>query len=145
MTDLSLGDAQAILAAGLAHSRKSKFNPVAIAVLDARGALKAFAAEDGVSLKRAEIAHGKAYGALALGMGSRSLFKRAKEQPFFIAALGPVVGGSLVPVPGGVLIRDSRGALIGAVGVSGDSSENDETAASQAIIAVGMTPDCGED
>ena len=100
-----------------------------MAVLDARGALRALAAEDGTELKRAEIAIGKAHGALAMGLGSRTLFKRSEKQPHFMAAVTHAVGGSLIPVPGGVLISDGEGTLLGAVGVSGDTSDNDEIAA----------------
>lgn len=145
LADLPLAAAQRILATALDHARKNSFKPLAIAVLDSRGAMKAFAAEDGTSLKRGEVAHGKAYGALALGLGSRSIFKRAKEQPYFVAAISHVTGGALVPVPGGVLIRDSAGSLVGAVGISGDTSENDEAAAMMSIAAAGFTPDPGSD
>jgi uncharacterized protein GlcG (DUF336 family) len=144
MTALTLDKAQTILSAALAHAAKAGLKPLAVAVLDARGAEKAFAAQDGTSLKRAEVAHAKAYGALAMGMGSRALFKRAKEQPYFIAAVGPVVGGALVPVPGGVLIRDGA-ELVGAVGISGDTSDNDEAAALAGIAAAGLAGDPGAD
>ena len=99
------------------------------------------AAEDGTSLKRAEIAIGKAHGALAMGLGSRTLGKLAAERPHFMAAVTHAVGGSLIPVPGGVLIRDGAGALIGAVGISGDTSDNDETAAVAGIEAAGCKAD----
>ncbi len=143
MTELTQSAAQSIVAAALAHAREKKFMPLAVSVLDARGALKAFLAEDGTSLKRGEIAVGKAHGALALGMGSRSLMKRAADQPTFIAAMSHIVGGSLVPVPGGVLVRDAAGKLIGAVGISGDNSDNDEAAALAGIAAAGLTADPG--
>ena len=143
MTDLSLAAAQTIVAATLGYSAEAGFKPLAVYVLDARGAVRAVAMEDGCSLKRGEIAHAKAYGAVALGMGSRALFTRAQEQPYFIAAVGPVVGGALVPVPGGVLIRDAAGVLIGAVGVSGDTSDNDEAAAVAGILASGLVADAG--
>lgn len=142
MTDLTLPTAQTILTAALAKARELNLKPLAIVVLDSRGALKAALAEDGTSLKRMEVALGKAHGALALGLGSRSLFKRAKEQPFFLAAVGPLVGG-LVPVPGGVLIRDASGTTIGAVGISGDSSDNDEAVGIAGIVAAGLVPDPG--
>lgn len=145
MNELPLAAAQLIAATAQDHARKAGLKPLAIAVLDARGALKAFLAEDGTSLKRGEVAHGKAYGAIALGLGSRSLFKRAKEQDFFIAAVSHVVGGALVPVPGGVLIRNSEGVLVGAIGISGDTSENDEAAACAGIRAAGLVPDPGSD
>ncbi|MGR7994161.1 GlcG/HbpS family heme-binding protein [Xanthobacter sp. ZOL 2024] len=143
--DLSLDQAQVLIAAALAHGRAQAMNPLAICVLDVRGALKAFAAEDGSSLKRGEIARGKADGALALGIGSRSLFKRAKDQPFFISAAASAIGGSLVPVPGGVLVRDGAGQIIGVVGVSGDTSDNDEACAIAGIVAAGFTADPGVD
>src|SRR5205823_1376381 len=84
--------------------------------------------KDGTSLMRAEIAHGKAYGALAMGMGSRALFQRAQEQAYFVGAVNALAQGRLVPVPGGVLIQGD-GGLLGAVGVSGDTSDNDEICA----------------
>jgi uncharacterized protein GlcG (DUF336 family) len=113
-------------------------------VLDARGVLKAFAAQDGTSLRRAEIAQGKAHGALAFGIGSRALAKRAATSPHFIAAVTHAVGGSLIPVPGGVLIRDAGKQIIGAVGISGDNSDNDEAAAIAGITAAGLVADPGE-
>jgi len=143
MTDLTQSAAQSIVTAALAHAREKKFLPLAVSVLDARGALKAFLAEDGTSLKRGEIAIGKAHGALSLGMGSRALMKRAADQPTFIAAMSHIVGGSLVPVPGGVLIRDADGKIIGCVGISGDTSDNDEAAALAGIAAAGLTADPG--
>lgn len=142
---LNLKSAQTILATALDHCRKGNFKPMSVVVLDARGAVKASASEDGTSLKRFEVAHGKAFGALSLGMGSRSIFKRAKEQAFFVAAASHVAGGALVPVPGGVLIRDAAGEVIGAVGISGDTSENDEAAAGAGIAAAGLTADPGAD
>lgn len=145
MSNLSLTAAQTILSTALDHCRKGSFAPMAVVVLDARGAVKVAAAEDGTSLKRFEVAHGKAYGALSLGMGSRSIFKRAKEQAFFVAAASHVSGGALVPVPGGVLIRDAAGAVVGAVGISGDTSDNDEAAAGAGIAVAGFTADPGKD
>jgi uncharacterized protein GlcG (DUF336 family) len=112
-------------------------------VLDARGALKAFAAEDGTSLKRAEIANGKAHGTLAMGLGSRTLGKMAAERPHFVAAVTHAVGGMLVPVPGGVIVRDGTGDVVGAVGISGDTSDNDEAAAVAGIQAAGLKADPG--
>lgn len=144
MTKLTLQAAQTIVTAALSHARANTLNPLAVVVLDARGALKALAAEDGTSLKRADIARGKADGALALGMGSRALFKRAQDQPFFIAAATAAIGGSLIPVPGGVLIRDAGGELIGAVGISGDTSDNDEASALVGITAAGHVGDPGQ-
>lgn len=111
MPDLRLRAAQKILTTALKTAREKELKPVAVAVYDMRGALKAFGAEDGTSLRRGEIAMGKAYGALALGMGSRAIATRAVEQGYFVAAVTHAVGGSLVPVPGGVLIHDRNGGL----------------------------------
>jgi len=143
MTDLTLDAARKIVDAALAKGLDKKLNPLAVAVLDARGCMKAFAAQDGTSLKRGEIAHGKAYGALSLGMGSRAIFKRAQEQAYFIGAVNALVAGALVPVPGGVLILDANGSLLGAVGISGDTSDNDEACAVAGIEAAGFTANAG--
>ncbi len=139
---MDLSSAQKIIDGALAYAVEHKLKPLAIAVLDARGALKAYAAQDGTSLKRGEIALGKANGALAMGMGSRALFKRAEQQPFFIAAATAAIGGSLVPVPGGVLIK-SGGDLLGVIGISGDTSDNDEAAALAGIAAAGLAGETG--
>ena len=86
---------------------------------------------------------GKAYGALAMGVGSRALHKMATDRPYFVAAATHAVGGQLVPVPGGVLIKDAQGGILGAVGVSGDTSDNDEIAAAGGIEAAGLVFDAG--
>lgn len=143
MSAISLDQARTIVTAALGHAHAHNFQKLAIAVLDTRGAIKMFAAEDGTSLKRGEIAQGKASGALAMGMGSRALFNRAQQQPFFIAAVTHAVGGSMIPVPGGVLIKDAAGTLLGAVGISGDTSDNDEAAALAGIAAAGLVADPG--
>lgn len=142
MPALTLDHARMILDTALATGRDKGFKPLAVAVLDARGALKAFAAQDGTSLRRGEIARGKADGALALGVGSRALAKMAAERPAFVAAATHAVGGSLVPVPGGVLVM-SGGEVVGAVGVSGDLSDNDEVCAVAGIEAAGLTAETG--
>ncbi len=142
MPQLTLDHARTILDAALAKAVERGFKPLAVAVLDARGALKAFAAQDGTSLKRGEIARGKADGALAMGVGSRGLAKMAAERPSFVAAVTHAVGGSLVPVPGGVLVT-SGGDVIGAVGVSGDLSDHDEICAVAGIEAAGLEADPG--
>jgi uncharacterized protein GlcG (DUF336 family) len=140
---LTLAAAETILTAALAKARALALQPVAVVVLDARGALKCARVEDGTSLKRAEIAIGKAHGALALGMGTRAIHKRVEQQPYFIAAVSHVVGGSLIPVPGGVLIKDAGGQVLGAIGISGDTSDNDEAAAVAGIAAAGLVADTG--
>ena len=143
MSHLTLAQAQEIVTVALAHARTQKLGPMGVAVLDARGALKAFGAEDGTSLKRPEIAIGKAHAAISLGVGSRSLAKAAVDRPHFIAAVTHAAGGSFIPVPGGVLIRAADGEVIGAVGVTGDSSDNDEAAALAGIAATGLKADPG--
>ena len=123
-------------AAGKDHGLK----PLTVVVLDAGGHVISVEREDGASNNRFEIAYGKAYGALALGMGSRSLMARAEQQPYFITSAAAAVGGKLVPVPGGVLVKDAAGTVIGCVGVSGDTSDNDELAAISGIKSVSLVP-----
>jgi len=143
MSELTLEIARIIVDATLKAAREKSFKPLSVVVYDQRGAIKSALSEDGTSLKRAEIAMGKAYGALALGVGSRALHKMATERPYFVAAATHAVGGQLVPVPGGVLIKDGQGRILGAVGVSGDTSDNDEMAAAAGIEAAGLTFDGG--
>ena len=136
---LTLASAQSITNDALAAGAQHGFKPLTVVVLDAGGHVIAAARQDGASNNRFEIAQGKAYGALALGMGSRAIMERAEQQAYFIAAANAALGGRLIPVPGGVLVRDKDGTIMGAVGISGDSSDNDETAASTAIEAAGLT------
>lgn len=143
MADLSLDTARKILDAALAKVIEKKMKPMAITVLDARGCVKASLAQDGTSLMRGEIAYGKAYGALSLGIGSRAIFQRAQEQPYFVDAISTMTKGAMIPVPGGVLIMDASGALLGAVGISGDTSDNDEIAAIAGIEAAGLKANPG--
>jgi len=140
---LTLNTASSIVDAALAKSKELGLKPLAVAVFDERGCLRAFMAQDGTSLLRGDVAQGKAYGALALGMGSRAIFKRAQEQAFFVDAVNSLAQGKIIPVPGGVLMRDASGALIGAVGISGDTSDNDETCALAGIAAVGLSAETG--
>ena len=142
MADLTLDTARKILDAALAKGVEKKFKPLVVTILDARGAVKVTVAQDGTSLMRAEIAHGKAYGALALGMGSRALFQRAQEQAYFIDSVNTLAQGRLVPVPGGVLIMDGT-TLLRAAGVSGDTSDNDEICAVAGIEAAGLKANAG--
>jgi uncharacterized protein GlcG (DUF336 family) len=143
MTDLTLDVARKILDAALAKVIEKKLKPMVITVLDARGCVKATVAQDGTSLMRGEIAHGKAYGALALGMGSRAIFQRAQEQPYFVDAISTMTRGAMIPVPGGVLFHDASGALLGAIGISGDTSDNDEICAVAGIEAAGLKANAG--
>ena len=142
MTELTLDIARKILNAALAKGIEKKLKPLVVTVLDVRGCVKVTAAQDGTSLMRAEIAHGKAYGALAMGMGSRALFQRAQEQAYFIGAVNTLAQGRMVPVPGGVLIQDG-GTWLGAVGISGDTSDNDEACAIAGIEAAGLKANPG--
>jgi uncharacterized protein GlcG (DUF336 family) len=141
--DLTLDIARRLVDLSLAEARSLSLKPMAVIVLDSRGTLKAAAAEDGTSLLRNEVAHGKAYGALALGMGSRAIFNRAQEQAYFVDAVNTLARGALVPVPGGVLIQDGEGRLLGAIGLSGDTSDNDERCAVHAIAEVGLVASTG--
>ena len=142
MSELTLDVARKILDSALAKAVEEKLKPLVVTVLDARGCVKIAAAQDGTSLLRSEIAHGKAYGALAMGMGSRALFQRAQEQAYFIGAVNTLAQGRMVPVPGGVLIQ-SGGFLLGAVGISGDTSDNDEACAIAGIEAAGLKANAG--
>ncbi|HEY3147323.1 MAG TPA: heme-binding protein [Dongiaceae bacterium] len=143
MESVSLEAAAIIVDQALTKGRAMKFQPLAVAVLDPRGCLKAYKAEDGTSLMRFDIAFGKAWGALGLGFGTRELQRRAEWGVFF-NALQVMAEGKMVPVPGGVLIRNGAGLIVGAVGVSGDGSENDEMCAIQGIAAAGLKPDTGD-
>ncbi len=136
---VTLDTARTIVAAARAHGRSEGLKPLTVVVLDAGGHVVAAEREDGASIGRFEIAVGKAHGALSLGMGSRSIMARAEQQAYFITAVTAAVGGSLIPVPGGVLVRDADGALLGAVGVTGDTSDHDEAAAVAGIEAAGLT------
>ncbi|HBP58095.1 MAG TPA: glcg protein [Alphaproteobacteria bacterium] len=135
---ITLDQARKIVDASLAKGRELGLKPLSVIILDPRGAITAALSEDGVSQLRAKIAHGKANAAIGLGMGSRALMNRAEQQAYFIQAVNGAFGGDMVPVPGGVLIRDPGGALLGAVGISGDTYDNDEAAAIAGIEAAGL-------
>ncbi len=143
MSNLTLDQARQIVADARAKGRELGLKPLTVAVLDTAGNLKALEREDGASNMRSDIAIGKANGALAMGLGSRALFERAKVEPFFIQAMNELASGSLVPVPGGVLVKDTSGRILGAVGITGDISDNDEKAAVAAIEAAGLVADAG--
>lgn len=139
---MTLHTASQIVDAALAAGREHKFMPLVVAVLDAGGHLVAFKREDGAGILRFDIAFGKAYGALGMGFGSRELFNRTQANPTFMAALSTVAAGRLVPVPSGVLIVE-EGHVIGAVGISGDNSDNDEKCALAGVAAVGLEAKTG--
>jgi uncharacterized protein GlcG (DUF336 family) len=140
---IRLEQAKALVDASLVEARKLNLKPISVIVLDDRGALVAAASEDGVSAMRAKIAHGKANAAIALGLGTRALMNRAEQQAYFIQAMNGLAGGDFVPVPGGLLLRDASGNLLGAVGISGDTSDNDEAAALGAIATTDLVGETG--
>ncbi len=143
MAAITLNKARSIIRKALAEGRAEEMKPLVVCVLDAGGHLKAFEREDGAANMRFQVAHGKANGALGLGVGSRALKERADQQAYFVLAVNGAFDGGLVPVPGGVLVRDRRGAIIGAVGISGDTGDNDERAAIAGIEAAGYAADPG--
>lgn len=134
---LTLDHARTIIAATRAKGRDMGLKPLSVVVLDAGGHVLAFEREDGAAPGRFGIAQGKAYGAVMLGMAGRAQMARAEAQAYFMAAVNGVYGGKVVPVPGGVLVRRD-GVVIGAVGVTGDTSDNDADAAMAGIIAAGL-------
>jgi uncharacterized protein GlcG (DUF336 family) len=141
MAEITLRKARTIIKAALARARADGLKPLAVVVLDAGGHVRAAEREDGATPGRMPIAEAKAYGAVMLGVAGTALKARADSaggMAFVLAANG-VFGGRLVPVPGGVLVRDAKGALIGAVGVSGDVSEADAAAALAGITAAGLS------
>jgi len=140
---IDLDTARTVVAGARAYGRREGLRPLTVVVLDAGGHVVAAEREDGASIKRFEIAHGKAHGALALGMGSRAIMARAEQQPYFVVAAAAAVGGGLVPVPGGVLALDGSGTTIGAVGISGDTSDADEAACVAGLVAAGLSPVTG--
>lgn len=140
---LALSQASVIVDAVITAAERHGYQPMTCAVLDAGGHLVALKRTDGSGILRPEIAFAKAWGALGMGLPTRVLAQRAEAMPQFFAALGSVSGGRMMPVPGGVLIRES-GVIIGAVGVSGDLSDADEQCAVEGIEAAGLDADTGE-
>lgn len=137
----TLADANHIIAAAFTKASELGLKPIGTAVLDPGGHLVAFQRQDKASFLRFEIAFGKAFGALAIGAGSRSIARMAVERPHLILGVSGVSGGKIVPVPGGVLIR-RNGEIIGAVGVTGDTSDNDEICAVAGIEGIGFEAEC---
>ena len=140
---VTLAQASTIVDTALKKGREMKFQPLTVAVLDAGGHLVAFKREDKSGILRFDIAYGKAWGALGMGFGSRTLAERAANTPQFFNMLAAASGGRIVTNPGGVLIRDAGGNIIGAVGISGDTSDNDELCALAGIEAAGLKADPG--
>jgi len=142
---IDLAHATVVVDKALAQGRSLGLPPLTVAVLDGSGCLVCFKREDGSSLLRPEIAQAKAWGALGMGMGSRALAQRASVQPAFISAVNALAGGRLIPVPGGVLIRSSDKSIVGAVGITGATSDQDEACAVAGIEAAGFSADTGAD
>ena len=144
MQSLNLYKANLIVDKSLEKGRELGLAPLTVAVIDAGGHLKVLKREDGSSLLRPQIAMGKAWGVLGMGFGGRELARRAAKAPAFFNALSDLCEGKMVPVPGGVIIRDVSGEILGSVGISGDASEKDEICAVHGIQATGLTPDTGD-
>jgi uncharacterized protein GlcG (DUF336 family) len=134
---LTLESASTIADKTLAKARSSKFRPMCVAVLDDGGCLKVLKREDGASILRPQIAIGKAWGAVGMGESSRSISERLKERPAFLGALSTMSEGKVVPVAGGVLIM-SGNEIIGSVGVSGGTADEEEACAIEGIKAAGL-------
>jgi len=143
MSKLTLAQASQITDAALAEGRKRNLLPLTVVVLDAGGHVIALKREDGSSLLRPQVATAKAWGTLGMGFGGRELVRRAQANPVFFGTLTELAGGNMVPVPGGVLIRDAEKNIIGAVGISGDVSDADEACALAGIAAAGLVADAG--
>jgi uncharacterized protein GlcG (DUF336 family) len=137
MADITLGKARVIIRKALAKAREADFKPMAVVILDAGGAVKAFEREDDASPGRFAIAHAKAYGTIMLGVPGSKQTAMAVERPFFIGSVNGALDGKMVPVEGGVLVRDKRNKIVGAIGVSGDTSANDALVALAGIEAAG--------
>jgi uncharacterized protein GlcG (DUF336 family) len=138
MSSLTLAQANQIITAALAKSREAGYQPMGIAVLDQAGALKAFAREDGASMFRFEIAQAKAWGAVGMGVSSRALSDRAKGNPNFFVSLAATAHGKFLPQTGAVVIKDAAGQVIGAVGASGGSGDEDEAICIAGVTAAGL-------
>ncbi len=135
---ISLNKARTIVRKTMEKGREMELKPLSVIVLDAGGHVVAFERSDGCSPGRFGIAQGKAYGAIMLGMAGTAQMARAEQQAYFMASVNGVFGGQVVPVPGGILIQDKRGRTIGAVGVTGDTSDNDAAAGQAGVEAAGL-------
>jgi len=140
---VTLAQASTIVDTALKKARELNQMSQTVVVLDSGGHVVAAKREDGSGIIRFEVAVGKAYGALGMGWGSRTMMERAAQNPNFLSAIVGASGGRLVPNPGGVLIRDANNLIIGAVGISGDTADNDEIIAVIGIEAAGLKADPG--
>ncbi|MEX0698210.1 MAG: heme-binding protein [Acidimicrobiia bacterium] len=141
---ITLEQAELIIDGALAEGRRLGLGPLTVAVLDLGGHLVALKRSDGSEYLRPPIAIGKAWGSLGMGHAGRVLAERAAKMPVFFGALSDMSGGRMVPLPGGVLARNAEGTIIGAVGVSGDTADNDELAAIAGITGTGLQADYGQ-
>jgi uncharacterized protein GlcG (DUF336 family) len=140
---LTLAQASDIVDAALHQARELGLRPLTVTVLDAGGNPVVLKREDGCGILRPQIAHAKAWGAIGLGIGGGHVSRNAANDPVFFSALTAISGGRVASSRGGVLIRDSDNALLGAIGVSGDLPENDEKCATYAVASVGLVADAG--
>jgi len=139
MASISVNKSRLIIRKAMEKGREMALKPLSIVVLDDGGHVVAFERADGAAPGRFGIAHGKAYGSVMLGIAGQAQMARAEQQAYFMAAVNGVYGGQVIPVPGGILLRDKRGGVMGAVGVTGDTSDNDVIAAMAGIDAAGLT------
>lgn len=144
MNSITLSQADAIADRALLKGREMKFQPLTVAILDAGGHLKVLKRADDSSLLRPDIAIGKAWGVLGMGFGGRELARRAEKVPNFFIALNAMSGGRMVAVAGGALIRAKNGAILGSIGISGDTSDNDEICLIDAVESQGLSADTGD-
>jgi uncharacterized protein GlcG (DUF336 family) len=140
MSTLTLAQANQIIAAALAKSKEMGYKPMAVVVLDDAGHVKAVQREDGASMFRVDVATGKAWGAVGMGISSRVLAERAKENPAFMHTLAATAKGRFLPQPGAVVIRDAAGRILGAAGASGGTGDEDEVICMHGIKSIGLQP-----
>ena len=141
MAEMTLEQANLIVHEALGEARKMGIPPVTVVVVDSAGNLKCMQREDGASMFRFEVATGKAWASVGMGASSRVLAARAKDNPNFFVALAATAGGKFLPQPGGVLIRDGAGQIVGAAGASGGTGEEDEAVCAHGIRRAGLTAD----
>lgn len=144
MGSVLLEQADRIANEALKKGREMGFAPLTVAILDAGGHLVVLKRADGSGIMRPELAMAKAWGVLGMGLGGRELARRSQAAPVFFASLSVISDGRMAPVAGGALIRDAAGHVVGSIGISGDTSDNDEICLIPAVLAAGLTPDTGD-
>ena len=143
MKNIELNDAIKIAEVAIQKSKEKNLKPISVVVLDVRGSMRVCLNQDGTSINRHKIAHGKANAALLWGTGTRAIAERAEKQAYFVNSVCNLMNGDFIPVPGGIIIKDKEDNIIGAVGISGDLSDNDEIAGVAGINAAGFIADTG--